>query len=40
LRFSRETKYFEPGNALLMNNMQEMMDALGAGKMIGAGDGI
>jgi site-specific DNA recombinase len=40
LRFSRETKYFEPGNALLMNSMQEMMSDLAAGKNFGAGDGI
>ena len=40
LRFSRETKFFEPGNILLMNVMREMMDKIAAGKIIGAGDGI
>jgi site-specific DNA recombinase len=39
LRFSRETKYFEPGNILLMNTMREMIADLVAGKNIGAGDG-
>ena len=40
LRYSRETKYFEPGNVLLMKTMREMIDNLVAGKNIGAGDGI
>jgi hypothetical protein len=39
LRFSRETKYFEPGNVLLMNTMQEMIADLVAGRDIGVGDG-
>jgi site-specific DNA recombinase len=40
LRYSPETKYFEPHNVLLMNSMQEMIEGLVAGKNIGAGDGI
>jgi site-specific DNA recombinase len=39
LRFSRETLFFEPGNVLLMNTMQEMIADLVAGKDIGVGDG-
>ena len=39
LRFSRETLFFEPGNVLLMNNMQEMIADLVAGKDVGVGDG-
>ena len=39
LRFSEETLFFEPGNVLLMNIMQEMTRDLAAGKIIGAGDG-
>ena len=40
LRYSPETKYFEPHNVWLMNSLQEMIEALVAGKNIGAGDGI
>ncbi|MGA9904307.1 MAG: hypothetical protein ACLP0H_19400 [Terriglobales bacterium] len=40
LRFSRETKYFEPGNALLMSTMRQMMSDFASGTNIGAGDGI
>ncbi|MGA3196460.1 MAG: recombinase family protein, partial [Terriglobales bacterium] len=40
LRFSQETLFFEPGNVLLMNLMQEMTAYLTDGKNIGAGDGI
>ncbi len=40
LQYSRETKFFEPGNALLMSTMHALVDDLIAGKNIGAGDGI
>jgi site-specific DNA recombinase len=40
LRYSRETKYFEPGNALLVSTMREMVDQILVGKSVGAGDGI
>lgn len=40
LRYSPETHYFEPHNALLMNAVEEMMLNIEAGKNIGAGDGI
>lgn len=39
LRFSRETKYFEPGNVLLMNTMREMIAYLRDENNIGVGDG-
>ena len=39
LRFSRETKFFEPGNVLLMNSMREMIADIVAGKDVGVGDG-
>lgn len=40
LRFSRETKFFEPGNAHLFSVMQELAESFASGKNIGAGDGI
>ena len=40
LRYSPETKYFEPHNVPLMNTLQEIIEALVAGKNVGAGDGI
>ena len=38
LRFSSETKYFEPGNTGLMSTMQEWIAAFAADKNIGAPD--
>jgi site-specific DNA recombinase len=35
LRYSPETKYFEPHNALLMNSFQEMIDGLVRGSLVG-----
>ena len=40
LRYSREMRFFEPGNTLLMNTMQEMIAYLSDEKNVGAGDGI
>lgn len=40
LVYSRETRYFEPRNLLLMQAMREMFDEILTGKNIGAGDGI
>ena len=40
LRYSPETRYFETHECALMNSLQEMIEALVAGKNIGAGDGI
>jgi hypothetical protein len=40
LRYSPETKYFEPHNILLMNSMHEMIDGLLAGRIVGVPDGI
>lgn len=40
LRYSPETKYFEPHNTLLMNSMHEMIDGLLSGKIVGVPDGI
>jgi site-specific DNA recombinase len=40
LRYSRETKYFEPHNTLLMNTMQEMIAGLVDGSLVGVPDGI
>ncbi|MGA2100970.1 MAG: recombinase family protein [Candidatus Sulfotelmatobacter sp.] len=40
LRYSPETKYFEPHNTLLMNSLQEMIDGLVAGSIVGVPDGI
>jgi hypothetical protein len=40
LVYSRETRYFEPRNVLLMQVMREMFDEILTGKNIGAGDGI
>lgn len=39
LYFSRETRYFEPRNTLLMNTMREMIKGIVAGEDIGVGDG-
>ena len=39
LRFSQETLFFEPGNVLLMNMMQEMIACLRDEGKIGVGDG-
>lgn len=40
LRYSPETKYFEPHNTLLMNGFQEMMDAALSGSLVGVPGGI
>lgn len=40
LVYSRDLRYFEPRNVLLMQAMREMIDDFLAGKNIGAGDGI
>lgn len=40
LVYSREMKFFEPRNVLLMSSMEEMISDLAAEKNIGAGDGI
>ena len=40
LVFSRETKYFEPRNTLLMKGYEEMLDGIAAEFINGAGDGI
>ncbi|MGB8913824.1 MAG: recombinase family protein [Candidatus Sulfotelmatobacter sp.] len=40
LRYSPETKYFEPHNTLLMSSMHEMIDGLLSGKIVGVPDGI
>jgi hypothetical protein len=40
LVYSRELRYFEPRNVLLMQAMREMIDGVLAEENIGAGDGI
>jgi hypothetical protein len=40
LRYSPALKYFEPHNTLVMNSLQEMMDAALSGSLIGVPDGI
>jgi site-specific DNA recombinase len=40
LRYSPETKYFEPHNTLLMSSMQEMIDGIVSGRIVGVPDGI
>jgi hypothetical protein len=40
LRYSPETHYFEAHNTLLMSGLQEMMDGLLSGSLVGVPDGI
>jgi site-specific DNA recombinase len=40
LVYSRETRYFEPRNVLLMNAWGEMWQGIADGRITGAGDGI
>lgn len=40
LRYSTETKFFEPHNSLLMNSVEEMLSTIEANPNIGVPDGI
>jgi chromosome segregation ATPase len=40
LRYSQETKFFEPHNVWLMNSMQEMIDRMEHESLVGVPDGI
>jgi hypothetical protein len=40
IRYSRETKFFEPHNTWLMNSMQEMIDRMQDESLVGVADGI
>jgi hypothetical protein len=40
IRYSRETKFFEPHNTWLMNSMQEMIDRMQDESLVGVPDGI